>query len=144
VNGGQKKVQIHTGPNICRSGDEPAVTGARIVDMAGRYLAYNAQSTGKQYVDDVHPYRRTDDGTGRGTFTGRTKTATDWSYRGVFWNPRPPRPPRCLPGAARLPAVRTAKPLPGLPEGASCCGVGRSQVGLTCADGGIAQTLPTA
>ncbi|MDG9702657.1 FG-GAP-like repeat-containing protein [Streptomyces sp. DH37] len=60
VNTGLEKVQIQIRPNTYHSSDEPAVTGARIVDMAGRYFVYNAQSTGRQYVDDVSPHRTTD------------------------------------------------------------------------------------
>ncbi|MFJ2651837.1 FG-GAP-like repeat-containing protein [Streptomyces sp. NPDC087420] len=56
---GQERVQIHVSPNS-HHGTEPAVTGAEIVDMSGRYFVYDARSTGKQYIDDVQPYRTTD------------------------------------------------------------------------------------
>ncbi|AXG79200.1 hypothetical protein DVK44_17750 [Streptomyces paludis] len=54
---GKERVQILTGPNS-HHGIEPAVTGARIVDISGRYFVYDAQSTGKQYIDNVPQYRR--------------------------------------------------------------------------------------
>lgn len=54
---GKERVHIHTGPNSYH-GTEPAVTGARIVDISGRYFVYDAQSTGKQYIDNVPQYRR--------------------------------------------------------------------------------------
>ncbi|MFG2890460.1 FG-GAP-like repeat-containing protein [Streptomyces sp. NPDC048248] len=60
VDDGQERVQVRTGPDALQSFGEPAVTGARLVDMTGRYVAYEAQSTGKLYVDDVEKYRSTD------------------------------------------------------------------------------------
>ncbi|MEU0809158.1 FG-GAP-like repeat-containing protein [Streptomyces sp. NPDC005970] len=59
VDDGKERVQIHTSPNTYH-GVEPAVTGARIVDVTGRYFLYNAQSANKQYLDDIQPYRTTD------------------------------------------------------------------------------------
>ncbi|MFJ9212416.1 FG-GAP-like repeat-containing protein [Streptomyces sp. NPDC102264] len=59
VQDGRESVQIRLGPDEL-NGTEPAVTGARIVDFTGRFFVYDAQSTGKQYIDDVQPYRATD------------------------------------------------------------------------------------
>ncbi|MGY0059827.1 FlgD immunoglobulin-like domain containing protein [Streptomyces sp. LZ34] len=56
---GKERVRIQTSPNTYH-GVEPAVTGARIVDVTGRYFLYNAQSPKKQYLDDIQPYRTTD------------------------------------------------------------------------------------
>lgn len=59
VNDGKEYAQIWLGPDSYH-GSEPGVTGARIVDITGRYFVYNAASTAKQYVDDVTEYRGTD------------------------------------------------------------------------------------
>ncbi|KAK1180618.1 hypothetical protein B7755_022225 [Streptomyces sp. NBS 14/10] len=59
VDDGKEYVQIRTSPNTYH-GVEPAVTGARIVDVTGRYFLHNAQSTNQQYLDDLQPYRTTD------------------------------------------------------------------------------------
>ncbi|KUL21325.1 FG-GAP-like repeat-containing protein [Streptomyces regalis] len=52
----QERAQVWTSPSTYH-GTEPAVTGGRFVDTTGRYFVYDAASTGKQYVDAVHPYR---------------------------------------------------------------------------------------
>ncbi|MBA2950036.1 FG-GAP-like repeat-containing protein [Streptomyces himalayensis] len=59
VEDGKEYAQIHTSPDGYHSVEEPGVTGARFVDVSGRYYAYNATSTSKQYVDDVEVYRTT-------------------------------------------------------------------------------------
>ncbi|MGW1027822.1 FG-GAP-like repeat-containing protein [Streptomyces sp. NPDC002577] len=60
VDDGKEYAQIHTSPNSIQAYEEPGVTGGRFMDVTGRWFAYNADSTGKQYVDDVDEYRGTD------------------------------------------------------------------------------------
>lgn len=54
---GKQTAQVHLTDSSLSGNDEPLVTGGRFVDATGRYYVYNAASTGKQYVDAVHPYR---------------------------------------------------------------------------------------
>ncbi|MFI7388361.1 FG-GAP-like repeat-containing protein [Streptomyces sp. NPDC049813] len=56
---GTQWAQLWTSPNTYH-GTEPAVTGGRFTDVSGRFFAYSAASTGKQYVDVVQQYRRAD------------------------------------------------------------------------------------
>ncbi|GGV96601.1 hypothetical protein GCM10015535_66340 [Streptomyces gelaticus] len=59
VDNGQEYAQIWLTANSYHSSDEPGVTGGQFVDATGRYFVYNAESTGKQYIDDVSEYRTT-------------------------------------------------------------------------------------
>ncbi len=56
ADGDKEKAQIWDAPDSYHSASEPAVAGARFVDLTGRYFAYDAPSTGKQYVDATHRY----------------------------------------------------------------------------------------
>ncbi|WP_030615761.1 FG-GAP-like repeat-containing protein [Streptomyces fulvoviolaceus] len=60
VDDDKEYAQVWVGPNNYHSADEPAVTGGRFVDVTGRYFVYDADSTGKQYVDSVQEYRSQD------------------------------------------------------------------------------------
>ncbi|MGV9289745.1 FG-GAP repeat domain-containing protein [Streptomyces sp. NPDC003719] len=62
MNGGSggQTAQIHLTENSLAGNEEPSVAGGRFVDATGRYYLYDAASSGMQYVDAVHPYRRGD------------------------------------------------------------------------------------
>ncbi|WP_026245591.1 MULTISPECIES: FG-GAP-like repeat-containing protein [unclassified Streptomyces] len=77
---GTQRAQIWLSPNSYHSTDEPAVTGGRFTDASGRFFAYSADSTGKQYVDSVQRYRTED--------VRLTRTATAASVWGTrLWTP---------------------------------------------------------
>ncbi|MET9497130.1 FG-GAP-like repeat-containing protein [Streptomyces sp. NPDC006552] len=56
---GTERAQLWTSPDTYH-GTEPAVTGGRFTDVSGRFFAYSAASTGKQYVDVVQQSRTAD------------------------------------------------------------------------------------
>ncbi|MGW0574486.1 FG-GAP-like repeat-containing protein [Streptomyces sp. NPDC002920] len=77
---GKQVAEIHMTPNSLSGTEEPIVTGGRFVDATGRYYVYQASSTGKQYVDAVHPYRYGD--------VRRTQSITAASVWGsTLWTP---------------------------------------------------------
>lgn len=77
---GKQVARIHMTDTSLSGTEEPVVTGGRFVDATGRYYVYNAASTGKQYVDAVHPYR-TDE-------VRRTRPITAASVWGAaLWKP---------------------------------------------------------
>jgi hypothetical protein len=77
---GTERAQVWLSPNSYHSTDEPAVTGARFTDASGRFFAYAADSTGKQYVDATQGYRAEDV-----RLTRTTSAASVWGTR--LWTP---------------------------------------------------------
>ncbi|QNS05108.1 VCBS repeat-containing protein [Streptomyces xanthii] len=77
---GTERAQIWLGPDSYHSADEPSVTGGRFTDVSGRFFAYSAASTGKQYVDATQTYRSADV-----RLTRTTSAASLWGTR--LWTP---------------------------------------------------------
>ncbi|MGW7384097.1 FG-GAP repeat domain-containing protein [Streptomyces sp. NPDC054794] len=77
---GKQVAQVHLTQDSLSGTDEPTVTGGRFVDATGRYYVYQASSTGKQYVDAVHPYRTEDV-----RLTRRITAASVWGA--ALWTP---------------------------------------------------------